>query len=479
MDSLHSPAESGPYDTFISNKMPAWVKHTVADDIKRLKPGLFPGYTAPADADNRFARAPSWQIQALLASQLRSRAANQALALALGHLQGITQFAEPRLQEALQSHQGQGRAMDINSDRLFYLRRNRPVQQQTLLQAALSNFEGNEDFNQRVAGQVSALAPPGALPVERFVPQTGPDYPAMLADSLVHGSGWPVDKVKQELDNLNPVAGFSYQQTLPMNPQVFSQICRALDLGAQYQAHLNEVFAPPAVRSLMIRAQIELLAVRLHTALIQGHVSLAAHAMVMALLQRQRDPQLYGKPVVFNRLQIYGMTLDEVLVIGPYRSRWPVLEWEHSGVDGVPVMKKPDMEPLVVYIPGALMTPLKEYPSFEAFQYELGLNLRDPACRQLIASLVPQGSAGAFMARLNQHLYQTRPDQTLLARCRRCMWTKWISSWRWSALIRQPMSCSRPSTTSTWTGSRPMPACWRCPRPMPTASCCRNAWSTT
>ena len=409
MDSLHSPAESGPYDTFISNKMPAWVKHTVADDIKRLKPGLFPGYTAPADADNRFARAPSWQIQALLASQLRSRAANQALALALGHLQGITQFAEPRLQEALQSHQGQGRAMDINSDRLFYLRRNRPVQQQTLLQAALSNFEGNEDFNQRVAGQVSALAPPGALPVERFVPQTGPDYPAMLADSLVHGSGWPVDKVKQELDNLNPVAGFSYQQTLPMSPQVFSQICRALDLGEQYQAHLNEVFDPPAVRSLMIRAQIELLAVRLHTALIQGHVSQAAHAMVMALLQRQRDPQLYGKPVAFNRLQIYGMTLDEVLVIGPYRSRWPVLEWEHTGLDGVPVMKKPDMEPVVVYIPGALVTPLKEYPSFEAFQYELGLNLRDPGCRQLIASLVPQGSAGAFMARLNQHLYQTRP----------------------------------------------------------------------
>ena len=84
MDSLHSPAESGPYDTFISNKMPAWVKHTVADDIKRLKPGLFPGYTAPADADNRFARAPSWQVQALLASQLRSvrrsRAATSARA---------------------------------------------------------------------------------------------------------------------------------------------------------------------------------------------------------------------------------------------------------------------------------------------------------------------------------------------------------------------------------------------------------------
>lgn len=60
MDSLHSPAESGPYDTFISNKMPAWVKHTVADDIKRLKPGLFPGYTEPVDIDNRFARAPSW-----------------------------------------------------------------------------------------------------------------------------------------------------------------------------------------------------------------------------------------------------------------------------------------------------------------------------------------------------------------------------------------------------------------------------------
>lgn len=123
------------------------------------------------------------------------------------------------------------------------------------------------------------------------------------------------------------------------------------------------------------------------------------------------------------------------------------------------------------------MTPLKEYPSFEAFQYELGLNLRDPGCRQLIASLVPQGSAGAFMARLNQHLYQTRPDPAGQVP------PVYVDEVDLKlALVGIDTPAHELFTTLNHQHldrSRPMPACWRCPRPMPTASCCRNAWSTT
>ncbi|WP_323147639.1 dermonecrotic toxin domain-containing protein, partial [Pseudomonas marginalis] len=64
-------------------------------------------------------------------------------------------------------------------------------------------------------------------------------------------------------------------------------------------------------------------------------------------------------------------------------------------------MKKPEVEPVVVYIPGAPFSALKEYPSLEAFQYELGLNLRLPAYQQLFASLVPQGNGALFLQRLN------------------------------------------------------------------------------
>ena len=410
MESSYIVSGPGPHAAFIKSRIPAWVKHSAVADIKRLKPGLFPAHASEAGAADGLGRAPRWLRQALLDSQARSRAANQALAKALKGLQGITQFAEPRLQEALHSHLGQGRVMDVNTDRLFYLRRNQPVRQHSLLQAALLNFDASEDFSQRVAGQLSALAPQGALPVERFQPDKGPDQLAIVSDTLVHGSGVVAHRFRQEWESLRPVPGFAYRETLPMSPEVFSQLCRSLDLGQQYQAHLQGVFAPPAVRALMIRAQKALLAVRLHRALLQRHITDSGFAMISALLEEQPRVSLYAKPVVFSQLQLYGQVLDEVLIIGPDRSRWPVLEWERTGLSGVPLMKKPEVEPVVVYIPGAPFSALKEYPSLEAFQYELGLNLRLPAYQQLFASLVPQGNAALFLQRLNHQLYKTTPD---------------------------------------------------------------------
>ena len=414
MDSSHTAPGLGPHAAFIKNKLPDWINHSVVADIKRLKPGLFPGYVSLVDPPAWFTGAPLGLREALIASQTRSRLANEALATALKDLQGITQFAEPRLKEALHSHGASGQALDVYSDRLFYLRRNQPVQHQSLLQAALLNFEGNEDFSQRVQGRTSALAPEGALPVALLQQRQGPDYVEPIADALIHGSGMLVGKLKEEWDNLRPVSGFNYRVKRDMSPQVFSRICRALDLGQQYQDHLSAVFdAPgkaPVVRQRMIRAQKDLLAVRMHAALMQKQISTPAHDMLKALLGGHPAPRLAGKPVVFSQLSLYGLTLGEVLLIGPYRSWWPVLEWENTGISGVPLMKHSDREPLLVYMPGAPSNPLKEYPSLEAFQYELGLNLRLPEYQQLCAGLVPQGSAQTFLARLNHQLFQKKPD---------------------------------------------------------------------
>ena len=400
----------GPHAALIKGKLPVWIRHSKVADIKRLKQGLL-----LQDEPALVSQAPFWLRQALAASQTRSRRANEELAGTLKNLQGITQFAEPRLKEALRSHSATGVEIDINKNRLFYLRRDQPVQHQSLLQAALLNFEGNEEFSLIVNGQVSALAPEGALPVEKWALESTTDIYEELADTVVHGAGVTVGAAEQARKNLKPVSGFSYREKLEMSPQVFSHICRALDLGQQYQDHLYDVFeAPdkaPLVGYQMIRAQKELLEVHLHTALIKKDISLLAYAMMRALLDRAPAPALGRKPVVFSQLQLYGFTLGEVLLIGPYRSTLPVFEMANSrlGFD-VPVMKKPDMEPLVVYIPGSPFSALKEYPSLEAFQYELGLNLRSPDYQQLLSGLVPQGNAQAFLTRLNAHLYKTRPD---------------------------------------------------------------------
>lgn len=414
MDSSHTAPGLGPHAAFIKNKLPDWINHSAVADFKRLKTGIFPGHVSRLAPPAWFTRAPLWLCEALMGAQARSRLANEALARSLKDLQGITQFAEPRLKEALHSHGASGQALDVYSDRLFYLRRNQPVQHQSLLQAALLNFEGNEDFSQRVQGRTSALAPQGALPVGLLRQRQGPDPVELVADALIHGTGLLVGKLKEEWDNLRPVSGFNYRVKRDMSPEVFSRICRALDLGQQYQDHLSDVFDAPGrgavVRQRMIRAQKELLAVRMHAALMQKQISAPAHDMLKALLRGHPAPRMAGKPVVFSQLSLYGLTLGEVLLIGPYRSWWPVLEWDNTGISGVPLMKHSDMEPLLVYMPGAPSHPLKEYPSLEAFQYELGLNLRLPEYQQLCAGLVPQGSAQTFLARLNHQLFQKKPD---------------------------------------------------------------------
>ena len=399
----------GPHAAFIKGKVPGWIKHSRVADIKRLKQGLFVHADAGDDTP------PSWLRRALAASQERSRRANEELAGTLKDLQGITQFAEPRLKEALHSHSTTGAEIDVNQNRLYYLRREQPVQHQSLLQAALQNFEGNEEFSLVVNGQVSALAPEGALDIDKWTPVSSTGIYSQMADALVHGSGYAVGAIEQARESLKPVSGFSYREKLDMTPQVFSDICRALDLGQQYQDHLHAVFeAPdtaPVVSYQMVRAQKELLSVRMNIALLKKDISRQAYAMLQSVLASAAAPMLYGKPVVFSQLQLYGFTLGEVLLIGPYRSTLPVTEWADTRLGfELPVMKKPEMEPLVVYIPGAPRYPLKEYSSLEAFQYELGLNLRTAPYQQLFASLVPQGAAGTFLARLNDQLYKTKPD---------------------------------------------------------------------
>ena len=411
MSTWRVSAGLGPHAAFIKTKLPAWIRHSLTTDVLRLKQGLLGRPDAGPD------RVAPWLREALAASQMRSRRANLALSRTLKDLQGITQFAEPRLKEALRSHSATGVDVDVDVDknRLFYLRRDQPVQHQSLLQAALLNFEGNEEFSLLVNGQVSALAPEGALAVEKWVRTSTTDAYSDIAEALVHGSGEGVRQIDQGVENLKPVPGFTYQQKLDMTPEVFSRICRALDLGQQYQDHLHAIFeAPgkaPVVRDQMIRAQKELLGVHLHRALMHKDISLQAYAMMRAVLDRAPAPTMAGKPVVFSQLQLYGFTLGEVLLIGPYRSTLPVTEWAKTGLGfNLPVMKKPDMEPLLVYIPGAPGSALKEYPSLEAFQYELGLNLRTTQYQQLFASLVPQGDAAAFLARLKTHLYKIAPD---------------------------------------------------------------------
>ncbi|WP_193076875.1 DUF6543 domain-containing protein [Pseudomonas lundensis] len=104
----------GPHAAFIEEKLPAWIKHSHRKDLVRLRAGAVLGHEPLPDT--HLADAPPWLREALHSSQVRSRQATLRLAQHLKVLKGITEFAEPRLQLALQSHHTTGRALDINKD---------------------------------------------------------------------------------------------------------------------------------------------------------------------------------------------------------------------------------------------------------------------------------------------------------------------------------------------------------------------------
>ncbi|WEL88702.1 hypothetical protein P0D90_01530 [Pseudomonas sp. CBSPCBW29] len=146
-------ADESLHTALIKARLPTWVAHMAPVDVRRLKHGLLPGWERPA---TKVPLSPALN-KALDDSRKASRQSREALAKNLGALQGIVEFAQPKLEAALR--EAMGEAPDVNKNQLHYLRYRQAPQQHSLLQAALLNFEGDEDFTDIALEQTSALAP--------------------------------------------------------------------------------------------------------------------------------------------------------------------------------------------------------------------------------------------------------------------------------------------------------------------------------
>ncbi|MCF5052355.1 hypothetical protein GIW74_12055 [Pseudomonas syringae] len=383
MSGIPPRADDGLHTKQIRTSIPAWIAHSTLTDIQSLKRALFPGHSPSAPLPHWQTSASPQLQSALSTSQTRSRTSRELLAKTLETLKGVSAFTEPLLVEALKKRLG--KTLDVNKNALFYLRYRMATERHTLLQAALLNFEGNEDFSQTQLGETSALAPIDALITE---------YGEF--DHVVGGSP----------------ATYRYTEKLPLSPQDFSQLCRTLDLGRQYQEHLKQVFEAPdraaVVRSQMIAAQKDLLEVRVHTARMKNEITESFYRALLAVLSGTPYATLEGKPLAYSRLSIFGMPLGEVVLIGPgFKPKGrTAFDWVYPipGVLDLLIPKMP-VGRFVVWIPGAPLYPLKEYDSIAQFNQDLAINLRAPSYQKLFASLLPQNKAADFLQRLEARLY--------------------------------------------------------------------------
>jgi|GEM_PF-942985 len=243
--------------------------------------------------------------------------------------------------------------------------------QQTLLEAALQNFLPDE----AKAGGIekgSVIAPVGAY---TFAINDDGTLQYRLAKTAV----------------------------IDLAPETFAAFCRRLDLGKQYQQHLNEVLKPLAAGSLSrdeaqastaatlmfnLRDGLDVEAV---VARIKGNVLEPAYRMLLQITR----PQQINQPVQWSGETVRYCQLG--LLHTPLKSGHALLG---------PVLIEPvtGKGPCLVYLPGDPDIPLKQYDSLQHFAQVLREKLRSRAYRNDFARFIGQASRARFLQRLDDTL---------------------------------------------------------------------------
>lgn len=354
---LHAP--------FIQGRLPDYFKHSTPADFKRLRDSQLAEQNGASAPEHWFNSAPEVERQALLEYQTRRRHSRKALAVTLKPLKGIGEFAEPLLQARIAA--ALGVAVDLNKDEFVQITREPDMagsmlrtvpQRQSLMQAALQNFASDVEFE---AG--TALAPKDAFSLE-LVPASPGAYPRFR---------------------------YRYREKLSIEPARFARLCHDLDLGGQYQRHLTQVFDSPATRNTVREQSVvackDQLRVDMQIAFLKQDIGPSARQMLLALLGGERAPRFNDRPVRYWQLSMFETALAQVLLI--------------SGGLG----RGDRAEPLLVYLPGAPSSPLKEYPSASAAIRDLRVKLRLPDYQALLRRHVPKASEAHVMHRLEGVLY--------------------------------------------------------------------------
>lgn len=262
-------ASQSIHGAFLEQAIPDWLTDATAQrraELKSARATLPPGYRQATRAQRR----------ALNDGFTASFVAQSRLDRQLSSLQDIDTFAEPLLIEALRDEFGI--EMDVKT---IYLRLNKAVEAGifsievgvyevstlSLLQAALHNFEDSE-------------CEPGAFH---------------------RSSGFLVERRKP--GELLPL-------TTPMTVTRFTALCRALDIGAKYQAYLKNFFdskdaqAATALRETFIGAAKADLHAAAQYALSCGDIEPEDYTMILSVIDGDLHPRLGRKNVWFHDLSL-------------------------------------------------------------------------------------------------------------------------------------------------------------------------------
>jgi hypothetical protein len=233
----------------------------------------------------------------------------------------------------------------------------------------------------------------------------------------------------------------------------FVGVCRRLDIGGQYQRHIQSVLLPASVEAQRTLQQDSVASekasfqVAALLARLKGDISDHAFGKLGLLRENQAGVTLYGQPVHSHRLSLMGFRLTGIVLFSgiadpsqlkktidaltpaalafwlQWSQRLPVLrgnEYEQfkllqaffaNGPQGVSEawLRQEDIYQqsrlsgaLIAYVPGDPDHPLKEYSSLSEFMKTLIGQLRDRQYQAFFSRFVAQRDKGLFFSRVNE-----------------------------------------------------------------------------
>lgn len=186
-------------------------------------------------------------------------------------------------------------------------------------------------------------------------------------------------------------------KVLSIQPHEFARLCRYLDLGKQYQKHIEGFFGGDSQIASLQESAIaysrDQFDVERHIAYMRGHISSDVHQMLGSVRNSNPAIKLGKNTLGYQSLEMLGVQLKGPMFIGPVS--------EHADDD----------YRCVIYMPGDPDHPLKEYPSFQKFELELSGRLRNSQFRSFFMRFIPMKDRSVFLTGLDVRLLKARPNQ--------------------------------------------------------------------
>ena len=201
---------------------------------------------------------------------------------------------------------------------------------------------------------------------------------------------------------IKPTAAGYYKTLDTLNAQLpvssFIQLCRQLDIGGQYQNHLNQQLGTGnkskelKVKTRVRHAQRTALSAAMHYALAREDISADVFRSLSGLGQApgwttEKTPRLYP----------YAIKLLDTDLIG-------ALLFSYSGAP------PSGSTEVIAYLPDDPQHPLKRYASMADFLATLAQKLRNDSYQQYFSRFITHAQTGSFFSALHRALWRTLSD---------------------------------------------------------------------